>query len=181
MKKAAVCALAFSLAVCGTPRYLRARQSVGGMDPTAKPLKKEIEAFSGLQGSWSCQGVFPSSGKKIESTIRFSAELDGAWLVKRHDDLPPNAFHDAEYWGFDSASKQFVAFVYDNFGGVRKFTSSGWADDKLTWLGEPSKSDPPRLERFVYKRDSQAQIEVNWEVKKGSADWAIGDTLTCKK
>jgi hypothetical protein len=148
---------------------------------SALNLKKEIESFAPLQGKWTCQGVFPSSGKKIESQIAFAPDLDGAWLVKRHDDLAPNLFHDAEYWGYDSTAKQFVAFIYDNFGGVRKFTSSGWADDKLTWLGEPSKSDPPRLERFVYKRDSPTQIEVNWEIKKGTADWAIGDTLTCKK
>lgn len=170
-------------------------------------LKKEIEAFRGLQGKWSCQGVFPANGKHIESQMAFAPDLDGAWLVKRHDDLPPNVFHDAEYWGFDSASKQFVAFVYDNFGGVRKFTSSGWSDDQLTWSGtgfqpvlqrspspatppssggpplpgEPSQSEPPRLERFVYKRDGPRQIVVNWEVKQGAKDWAIGDTLTCKK
>lgn len=180
MKKTASLAVGIVLA-CGVAQCLRARQTAGGTDAGTSKLKKELEAFSGLPGLWSCQGLFPSSGKKIESTIRFSADLDGAWLVKRHDDQPPNVFHDAEYWGFDSASKQFVAFIYDNFGGVRKFTSSGWSDDKLTWLGEPSKSDSPRLERFVYKHDSPTQIEVNWEVKKDSSDWAIGDRLTCKK
>jgi len=166
--------------LCLAPLRIPAQQAKSS--ETAEPkLKKEIESFAPLQGRWSCAGVFPSSGKKIESQIAFAPDLDGAWLVKRHDDLPPNVFHAAEYWGFDSAAKQFVAFIYDNFGGVRKFTSSGWADDKLIWLGEPSKSDPPRLERFVYKRDTPTQIEVNWEVKQGAKDWAIGDTLTCRK
>jgi hypothetical protein len=173
-------AMVFAFAFCFTPDMFHVKQFQAPESAEPK-LKKEIALFAPLQGKWSCQGVFPSNGKKIESQIAFAPDLDGAWLVKRHDDLPPNLFHDAEYWGFDSAGKQFVAFLYDNFGGVRKFTSSGWADDKLTWLGEPSKSDPPRLERFVYKRDSPTQIEVNWEVKPGAKDWAIGDTLTCKK
>jgi len=169
-----------SLAGCLVPQPFQAQQPTSAASSTSA-LKKEIEVFAPLQGKWSCAGVFPSNGKKIESQITFAPDLDGAWLVKRHDDLPPNVFHDAEYWGFDSAAKQFVAYIYDNFGGVRKFTSSGWADDKLTWLGEPSKSDPPRLERFVYQRDTPTQIVVNWEVKAGAKDWSIGDTLTCKK
>ena len=156
-------------------------QQPGRPEASELKLKQELAIFAPLQGRWSCQGVFPSNGKRIESRIAFAPDLDGAWLVKRHDDLPPNVFHDAEYWGFDFGAKQFVAFIYDNFGGVRKFTSSGWAEDKLIWLGEPSKSDPPRLERFVYKRDSAGQIEVNWEVKQGTKDWSVGDTLTCKK
>jgi hypothetical protein len=173
-------AVLFVFAICLAPTRFHAQPAKSPETSEAK-LKKEIETLAPLQGKWACQGVFPSNGKKIESQIAFAPDLDGAWLVKRHDDLPPNLFHDAEYWGFDSATKQFVAFIYDNFGGVRRFTSSGWTDDKLTWLGEPSKSDPPRLERFVYKRDSPTQIEVNWEVKSGAKDWAIGDTLTCKK
>jgi hypothetical protein len=175
--RVALC-LVFAPCLAATSFSPEQAKAAEGSEPK---LKKEIEAFAPLQGKWACAGVFPSSGKKIESQIAFAPDLDGAWLVKRHDDQPPNVFHDAEYWGFDSAAKQFVAYIYDNFGGVRKFTSSGWTDDKLTWLGEPSKSDPPRLERFVYQRDSPTQIEVNWEVKQGAKDWSIGDSLTCKK
>lgn len=173
-------AVVFVFALSVTPMTFEAKQAKNP-GPSEHKLKKEVAAFAPLQGQWSCAGVFPSNGKKIESKIAFVADLDGAGLVKRHDDLPPNVFHDADYWGFDSAAKQFVAYIYDNFGGVRKFSSAGWADSKLIWLGEPSKSDPVRLERFVYQRDSPTQMEVNWEVKQGAKDWAIGDTLTCKK
>jgi hypothetical protein len=179
MRTPSYLAVPLALAFCLVPMEFRVQQANGAASESK--LKKEIEGFAPLQGKWSCAGVFPSNGKKIESQIGFVPDLDGAWLVTRHDDLPPNVFHDAEYWGYDSAAKQFVAYIYDNFGGVRKFTSSGWVEDKLIWLGEPSKTEPPRLERFVYKRDSSAQIEVNWEVKQGTKDWAIGDTLTCKK
>src|SRR5277367_1213224 len=160
---------------------LLTRQSAAGTPSAVVKLKPEVEALASFEGKWSCKGVFTSNGKSIESQIVFAPDLEGAWLSVRHDDLPPNRFHAAEYWGFDPAEKQFTAFVFDNFGGVRKFSSPGWADDKLIWLGEVSKTDPPAVQRFVYKRDNPSQFVVNWEVKKGSADWAIGDTLTCKK
>ncbi|HMD37783.1 MAG TPA: DUF1579 family protein [Candidatus Acidoferrum sp.] len=159
----------------------QAQQTVAGAVLGEMKLKPEVESLAGFEGKWACKGVFPSNGKSIESQIVFTRDLEGAWLAIRHDDLPPNLFHAAEYWGFDPAAKQFVAFVYDNFGGVRRFTSSGWADNTLVWLGETSKTDPPAVQRFVYKRDNPNQFVVNWEVKRGTDDWQIGDTLTCKK
>jgi hypothetical protein len=157
--------------------------SKGAVDSAQPKLKKQLESLQALSGLWHCQGVFPSSGKHIESQIQFTADLDGAWLVVRHDDLPPNVFHALEMWGFDENAKQFVAFIYDNFGGVRKFTSPGWAEQKLLWLGQPSASATatPFLERFMFALDASGQLVVNWEVKKGAADWKIGDTLTCTK
>jgi hypothetical protein len=160
---------------------LSAQQPANGASPTSVKLKPAVEVFAAFEGKWACRGVFPSNGKTIESQIIFSPELEGAWLLARHDDLPPNRFHAFELWGFDPAEKQFVAFLYDNFGGGRRFTSSGWVEDKLIWIGESSKTDPPTVQRFVYKRDNPSQFALNWEVKKGAADWAIGDTLTCKK
>jgi hypothetical protein len=167
--------------IYGFESDLLAQQSGGGTASPAVKLKAEVEPLASFEGKWACRGVFPSNGKTIESQIMFSAELEGAWLLARHDDLPPNRFHAFELWGFDPAEKQFVAFLYDNFGGVRRFTSFEWTEDKLIWIGESLKTDPPTVERFVYKRDNPSQFVVNWEVKKGTADWAVGDTLTCKK
>jgi hypothetical protein len=170
-----------SLSEAVGPRELKSQQlGTAGPSATVK-LKPEVESLANFEGKWACHGIFPSNGKTIDSQIVFAADLEGAWLTVRHDDLPPNRFHAFELWGFDPAEKQYVAFVYDNFGGVRKFVSSGWTEDKLIWLGETSKTDPPTMQRFVYKRDNPSQFVVNWEVKKGAADWVVGDTLTCKK
>jgi hypothetical protein len=155
--------------------------SASAAGDTQTKLKKEVESLQSFAGVWHCQGVFPSSGKKIESQIAFTQDLEGAWLLVRHDDIPPNQFHALEMWGFDKEAKQFVAFIYDNFGGVRKFTSPGWEEQNLVWMGETSSSTPPSTQRFVFKRDSAEQFIVNWEVKKGTADWVVGDALTCKK
>jgi hypothetical protein len=88
--------LLLALAMGLVPQALQAQQP----NSSAPALKKEIETFAPLQGKWSCQGVFPSSGKKIESQIAFAPDLDGAWLVKRHDDLPPQRLPRRRILGF---------------------------------------------------------------------------------
>jgi hypothetical protein len=150
------------------------------VDSAAK-LQKQVESFSLFEGKWSCEGIFPKSGKHIASQIVFAPDLEGAWLAVRHDDMPPDRFHALELWGFDSAAKNFIAFIYDNFGGVRKFTSAGLASDQLIWKGESTKADPSITERFVFNLKDASQFVVNYEVQRDSADWVIGDTLTCKK
>jgi hypothetical protein len=157
-----------------------ATPQVSPLDSPIK-LKTPIESFSPFQGKWTCDGVFPKSGKRIDSQIVFAPDLEGAWLAVRHDDMPPDRFHALELWGYDSATKNLVAFIYDNFGGVRKFTSAGPANDQLIWKGESTKADPPITERFIFNFKDPGQLIVNYEVERGSADWVIGDTLTCKK
>lgn len=158
-----------------------AQQSKAPNDPSGNKPNQEVELLARLQGRWSCEGVFPLNGKHIASKVVFASDLENAWLLVRHDDLPPNIFHSSEYWGFDLGKKQFVAFVFDNFGGVREFTSSGWEREKLIWTGDISKTTPPRVERFVYELDRPDRLLVNWEVKEGTANWRVGDTLTCKR
>jgi len=144
-------------------------------------LKPEIAALAEFAGAWACKGVFPSNGQSIESRITFAPDLEGAWLFVRHDDLPPNRFHAYEVWGYDSAAKQYSAFIFDNFGGARAFTSPGWSADALIWTIKPADSSSAPGQRFVFKREKPAgQFVVNYEVKRG-ADWKIGDTLTCTR
>jgi hypothetical protein len=141
-------------------------------------LKKELQPLAYFAGHWTCSGVFPSTGKEIASDLVARVDLDGAWLMLRHDDAPPNRFHAAELWGFAPESNEFVAYIFDNFGGARKFTSPGWADTQWIWSGEPG---PATSERFVFTRVSATALTTSYEVKRGSADWAIGDKLTCKR
>jgi hypothetical protein len=141
----------------------------------------ELEPLAYFGGHWGCTGVFPATGKGIASDIVARVGLDGAWLVLRQDDAPPNRFHATELWGFDQASKQFVAYIFDNFGGARKFTSRGWAERQWVWSGESSKPAPATSERFVFTRVSATALTASYEVQRGSADWAIGDKLTCKR
>jgi hypothetical protein len=163
------------------PAALAGPQANSAPPSDSVKLKKDIEILAGFEGKWACQGVFPSSGKRIESQIVFAPDLEGVWLSVRHDDLPPNRYHAFELWGFDAEAKQLVAFIYDNFGGARKFTSPGWAEEELIWTGESGRTDKAATQRFVFRRDNPGQFVMNYEVKKGNSDWTIGDTITCKK
>ena len=72
---------------------ISARQASGSA-PAA--LKKEIEPLAPFIGGWECSGSFAKSGKPISSALNISPALEGAWLIVRHDDHPPNQFHALE-------------------------------------------------------------------------------------
>lgn len=134
-----------------------------------------MSSLSYFIGTWSCQGVFPKSGKTIASTIRFTR--DGASLVKHHDDVPPNAYHAIELWGFSTTDARFNAAIQDSFGGVRDFSSPGWSADSLVWTSA-AQVNPPQ--QFAYTRKSDNVFQVDWRVLKNGS-YVVGDTLTCTR
>jgi hypothetical protein len=144
-------------------------------------LSDALEPLAFFTGQWTCEGTFIKSGKPIASQLRFEPALDGAWLQLRADDLPPNRFHALELWGFDSKAKQFKNFIFDNFGGARLFTSSGWAGDTLTWSGDVLSGKPESDQQFVFERKSPSAFAVTWQVRSPGQDWTVGDRLTCNR
>jgi hypothetical protein len=156
-------------------KALHAPQDAGSTVPVFKSAIAGLQYFS---GTWDCKGVFPSSGKAIESRLTFAPEIEGAWLSLHHDDLPPNKFHALELWGWDAKSSAFTATIFDNFGGARRFSSKGWEDQTFIWNGDIPPNATSPSERFVFRKDSASQFTVNWEVNRDSS-WKVGDTLTC--
>jgi hypothetical protein len=145
---------------------------------TVPAFKNSIASFQYFSGTWGCQGSFPATGKTIASELTFAPALDGAFLSLQHDDLPPNKFHALEMWGWDAKNSTFSATIFDNSGGARHFTSSGWQDQSLTWNADIAPVATAPAERFVFRKDSGTQMTVNWEVNRDSS-WKVGDTLTC--
>lgn len=139
----------------------------GGPPPTS--------SLAYFVGTWSCQGVFPSSGKTIASTIRFAQ--DGASLLKHHDDLPPNAYHAIELWGLRGTDGRFNAAIQDSLGGVRDFSSPGWSADSLIWTSAPQVHPQ---QQFAYTKNSNNSFQVDWRVLKNGS-YVVGDTLTCTR
>jgi hypothetical protein len=130
-----------------------------------------------FQGSWLCEGVFPANGKTIASRMRYTSDLDGAALIKHHDDLsPPALYHAVESWGYDARVKRFNAGILDNFGGVRRFGSAGWQHDTLAW---DSAAEVQPAQRFVYTRLDEDRYRVDWQVDRQGKGFVVGDTLTC--
>lgn len=135
-----------------------------------------MQTLDYFQGAWRCDGVFPASGKAIASHMRYEFDMQGAALVKHHDDTLPNArYHAIETWGFDAKAGRYNAAILDSFGGVRRFGSAGWQQNALAW---DSASEVRPAQRFVYTRLDQNRYRVDWEIDRGKG-LVVGDTLTC--
>jgi len=132
--------------------------------------------FAALTGEWTCHGIFPASGKTIDSTLRFEFDLNGKALVKHHDDTsPPAMYHALEAWGYDAKNTRYNAAILDNFGGARVFSSDGWKDGRLVWTSAP---EVKPAQRFIYAHEANQGLRIDWEVLKGDS-YVVGDTLHC--
>ncbi|QNK01041.1 hypothetical protein [Dyella telluris] len=134
--------------------------------------------FSDLTGPWTCHGVFPATGKTIDSSIRFELDLHGKALVKHHDDTsPPATYHALEAWGYDAKTSRYNATILDSFGGARLFSSEGWKDGRLVWQSAP---EVKPAQRFTYKREPGNGLRIDWEVQREGA-FVLGDTMQCSR
>lgn len=150
------------------------------VSPTPPPA--ELVAF--FAGEWTGKGAF-ADGKPIEARLTIAPDLQGQWLVLRHEDLPPNIYRALSLWGVERASQQLVMTVHDAWGGLRLFTSEGWRDGKVTFDHStqlPAPSVPPgRQERFTYERLSPVSFRFTYEVRADEQVWRLGDSLVFSK
>ena len=137
-----------------------------------------MRALDYFQGSWRCQGTFPASGKTITSRMRYMQDLQGAALVKHHEDVAPATYRAIEAWGDDVKGMRYEAAMLDSFGGTRRFASSGWKGDTLTWV---SAAEVVPAQRFVYVRMDERHYRVDWKVEHKGSGLVVGDTLTCTR
>jgi hypothetical protein len=111
--------------------------------------------------------------------MRYASDLQGAALVKHHDDTSPPALYRAiEAWGYDARTARYSAGILDNFGSVRRFGSAGWQHDTLTW---ESAAEVQPAQRFVYTRLDDGHYRVDWQVDREGKGLVVGDTLTCTR
>ena len=158
--------------------FLTPRAAGAAAAATGPALADEVKALGFFQGSWSCQGEFPASGRTIASAERFAPELLGHWLMMRHVDQPPFSFKAVEMWRYDAAAKGFENYIFDDAAGIRRYTSPGWQGRRLTWTlaasGQP-------LDRFVFERKDATHYAVDYSHITGNQTWALVDTLQCER
>lgn len=147
--------------------------------PAGPVLKPEVSSLAYFQGAWSCEGHFFSADRKISADMAFHPDVEGAWLVARHDDRPPNVFHALGLWGFDKTANHFVAVITDNFGGVRMFTSPGWEADRLTWTTETQSATGKTAQHFLIDKKSPREFAMTYETNRADGPWKPVDTITC--
>lgn len=143
-------------------------------------LKPELASLAYFAGDWECSGKFDVNGKQIEAHQHFAPDLDGAWLMFRHDDKPPFGYHALAEWGWGGDSKQFVMIVQDSVGGVRVFHSHGWESTKLQWDGDTITSTSVPTQRFSFERLDDRHFDVSYFVLK-NGNWSRVDSSTCNK
>jgi hypothetical protein len=144
-----------------------------GLVAATPPAATSLQYFI---GTWNCSGTFPATGRTIASTLVFESDLDGAGVVMRQDDMPPNGFHAAFLWG-PSPDSSLVSIAQDSTGGVRRFTSPGWSAETLLWQSVPAITP---AQRFSYRRLDPKAMEVEWQVLRGGT-YRVGDVLRCSR
>lgn len=147
-------------------------------DPAA--LKPAIQPLAFFVGRWICEGKFVKSGKAISAMETFRPELDGNWLVMRHDDQAPFTWHSLEVWGYDAKTALFNYYNFDNFANARHYTSAGWSGDKLVWTWSTVAASS-YVDRFVYERHGDAEYQVSYFSSKDGGPWTEGDTSICRR
>lgn len=155
-------------------------ETVATTDPApVGSLAPAMQSLSFFEGHWSCSGKFVQNGKPIASTQIFAADLAGHWLAMRHDDRKPDIFHALELWGYDKNANGFNGYVFDNFSGIRHYTSPGWKGDRLVWTSAGPAAKVAN--RFVFDRNGNARYQVSYAVNQKGKQWTVVDTLSCRK
>jgi hypothetical protein len=95
-----------------------------------------------------------------------------------HDDRPPNGYHAQSMWGADASTGKWMSMIFDNFGGARRFTSTGWDGHSIVLDGAPG----ARRERFTYAVESPSSFRMTYEVSgDAGTTWKLGDSLACTR
>jgi hypothetical protein len=134
-------------------------------------------AFGWMKGDWSCAGTFPRTGRAIKTNIHIETTLEGARLMLRQDDQPPNQFHALAFWGWSKELNRFTSRVLDSVGGDRLFSSPGWTGGTLTWSRE--QADTPVADKFVFVRNAST-FGYRYDVLR-DGQWSTVDVLECKR
>jgi hypothetical protein len=143
-------------------------------------LKPEMAPLAYFIGDWDCSGKFDSSGKTIDAHQHFATDLDGAWIMFRHDDKPPFGYHALAEWGWDSARKKFVMSVQDSAGGARLFYSDGWNSTQFQWEGDAIDKASSSSQRFSFERLDDRRFKVSYFTLRNNV-WSRVDSSTCNK
>jgi|HubBroStandDraft_6_1064221.scaffolds.fasta_scaffold268616_2 hypothetical protein len=155
--------------------------AAGGEAPAADAASGSFRALvTYYQGHWQCEGHF-ANGKAITSEERFEPWLEGAWLHEIHDDRPPFTYHAHSVWGVPKSGGALTLAIYDNFGGVRSFSSDDWQGTSITFDAAATGGTASRRERFVYRRQAPAAFSFEYQVSTDGGEWRMGDHVDCRR
>jgi hypothetical protein len=153
---------------------------LGSQEKNSEAGDVSLAPLSRFIGDWDCSGKFASSNKVIEAHVGFKYDLEGKWIFFRHDDKPPFAYHALAEWGWDRARNEFVMFVEDSGGGIRKFHAPGSPENQIIWTGDALHSPAAEDQRLVFEIRDANHFQFSYFSLKG-ASWRLVDSSTCSK
>lgn len=162
---------------CPPSRWLAVAAAVAGILNVGQAFASDAAPLAWFAGAWQCVGQFESNGKPIAARVRFDWNESAAALVKHHDDREPNAYHAVELWSAASP-KGLAATIVDAYSGARQFTSAGWANESFAWTRV---ADAKPVERFLYVREADDRLRIEWATSRDGSTFQVGDTLSCKR
>ena len=142
--------------------------------------KSAVASLVYFTGDWDCNGKFDSSGKAIAARQHFAIDLDGTWMLFRHDDKPPFNYHALSEWGWNANRKELVMLAQDSIGGARVFSSKGWEGSTLQWDGDALDNGAAPGQRFTFERLDERHFRVSYYTRKENT-WTRVDSSACDK
>ena len=158
----------------------------GAETSTASP-PPELKQFDWFLGTWKCTGTtFASPMEKehaTESTLTIQNDLDGFWqsftVEEAKTAANPTPVKGAGHGGYDRALKKFVRVGFNNHGRWSSWTSTGWAGDRVVFVGAAGAKDVQLRQTITKKGDNAFDSVV--EAKGAGGKWAKAAETSCKK
>lgn len=110
---------------------------LGGFVLTAAAGPKELEAYKGGLGKWSCDAKELGSGKMFKATIENSTEFEGNTFIEKYTEMKssahPSPWSAVFIMSYDEESKRWVRNGVDNSGNRNAASSAGWQGKTWVW------------------------------------------------
>lgn len=154
----------------------------GGASQETPGSRADLAAlFSGLTGTWECEGA-TASGLKTGARITISPRYDGAVLLYEHLGLVGHTNRAISIWAFDTPNSNLVVarhFVTPEGNFADSFVAERWEANQLTLVAKATWQPLWAPNRFQYLIRSDGTLSITWEVFR--EDWEMGDYLDCAR
>ena len=94
-----------------------------------------------------------------------------------HTDQAPNLYKAIGMWGLNRAKDTCLAYLFDNFGGVRAFKGSTWNGSQLVLQYQAMLKGNLFFQRFTFTKLDENRFKMEYDVSKDGIGWNLGDFL----
>jgi hypothetical protein len=153
--------------------------------PAPSPRLGDLQSFA---GTWTCTGKAFQSPWGPEhpttATIRVIWDPGRYWLHAAYAEQKtarnPHPASGHVFWGYDEASKKFIGYAVNNFGGHETIESDGWKGETIVWTGTMQGAGASIPTRDTFTRKSAREVTHLTEAELGGK-WMPLDGETCRK